>query len=169
MAARLLRATSDASFLTVSDVLVIVWHGEMSPQSLAMYEESFADMATAYPAGFSVLAVIEPCAGQPDGAARAALARIFGRYEQQLRAVCVAIEGGGFRIATIRMIVTSIATMVRRRYPLSIQGTGHRAADWISIYSPSQNGAIGVKRLDDAIESVRGGSYSDRGIKARAV
>jgi hypothetical protein len=168
MSARLLRANSDASFLNVGDVLVIVWHGELSPTSLAMYETCFAEMAAAHQSGFSVLAVIEAGAGQPDGAARSTLARIFGRFEQQLRAVCVAIEGSGFRIATIRMIVTGIASMVRRNYPLSIEGTGTRAANWISRHSPSQNGEAGSKRLENAIESVRRG-HDNRPVNARAV
>lgn len=168
MSAKLLRANSEASFLSVGDVLVVVWHGELSPPSLAMYEACFVEMAAAHEAGFSVLAVIEPGAGQPDAAARAAVARIFARFEQQLRAVCVAIEGGGFRTATIRMIITSIAAMVRRKYPLSIEATGIRGAHWISRYSPSQSGQAGAKRLDDAIESVRY-RHESRGINARAV
>jgi hypothetical protein len=168
MSARLLRANSDASFLSVGDVLLIVWHGDLSPTSLTMYEACFAEMAAAHENGFSVLAVIEAGAGQPDGPARATLARIFARFEQQLRAVCVAIEGGGFRIATIRMIVTSIASMVRRSYPLSIEGTGSRAANWISRHSPSQNGEAGAKRLNSAIESVRHGQ-DNRGVNVRAV
>jgi hypothetical protein len=168
MSTKLLRANSDASFLSVGDVLVIVWHGELSPPSLAMYEACFAEMAAAHPNGFSALAVIETCAAQPDGAARAAIARIFARFEQQLRAVAVAIEGGGFRIATIRMIVTSIASMVRRSYPLSIHGTGSRAASWISLHSPSESGQAGGKRLNEAIESVRH-TQDSRGLKARAI
>jgi hypothetical protein len=166
MTAQLLRASGDASFLSVGDVLVIVWHGELSLPSLAMYEACFAEMAAAHAAGFSVLVVIEKGAGQPDGAARAAVARIFARFDRQLRAVGVAIEGAGFRMATIRMIVTSMALMVRRNYPLSIQGTGTRAAHWVSHHSPSQHGQSGAKRLDDAIASVRH-SHDDRDIDAR--
>lgn len=163
-----LRANKDASFMSVGDVLVIVWHGKLSPASLAMYDASFADMAKAHANGFSVLAVIETCAEQPDAAARSTIAGIFARYEQQLRAVCVAIEGGGFRMATIRMIITSIALMVPRDYPLSIQGSGTRAAGWISRNTPTGSGEAGAKRLEAAIDSVRHAQLG-RAIKAHAV
>ena len=63
---------------------------------------------------------------------------------------------------------TSIALMVPRDYPLSIQGTGTRAANWISRNSPSKSGEAGARILDKAIESVRH-THDSRGVKAHAI
>ena len=82
-----------------------------------------------------VLAVLGSTAPAPANAVRASISNAFTRLGPQVHAVANVVEGEGFRAATLRAVVTSMALVIRPTYPVKMTPTIEEAADFLAPYS----------------------------------
>ncbi|WP_394839341.1 hypothetical protein LVJ94_20860 [Pendulispora rubella] len=82
-----------------------------------------------------VLAVLPPTAPAPSNAVRSVISNAFTRLGSQIHAVANAVEGDGFRAATMRAVVTSMALVIRPSYPVKTVATVEDAAEFLAAHS----------------------------------
>lgn len=92
---------------------------------------TLVEMAKRYPTGFCNVTWIHAAAGfSMDGDTRAAVTDVTTKHLSSIRAVCTVIEGEGFRVATVRAIVSGLQVLSRMSCPRQVFDQLDQAVRW---------------------------------------
>jgi len=87
--------------------------------------------------GIVLLAVLASDCALPNEAVRSALARGLTEIGGNVAAVANVVEGGGFRAAALRGVVTSLALVMRPRYPQRVFESVPPACAFLGAHLPT--------------------------------
>lgn len=116
----------------VDNALVALWYGECTAPVLHAFYAELEQHAARHPRGIYVLNVINDSAGMPDDAARAALESQFSAMRGRLLGLVVVLEKRGIMGTLSRAILSTLLTMTKRPFEMTIVSDREEAADWLA-------------------------------------
>jgi hypothetical protein len=117
---------------SVSNIVVVTWRGEKTPERAASERRSVLAITSEHPGDTFALFVIKPSAPPPNEAMRRVSAQMVRAAEQDLRAVAVVIEGTGFTAAVARAVLTALELLTGgHTFPSKYFSDVHDATRWL--------------------------------------
>ncbi|WP_437973074.1 serine/threonine-protein kinase [Sorangium sp. So ce295] len=98
-------------------VFCTIWRHETTEEGVRCLWESCTEFAKQHPRGIGLLTIVQSRASLPPGHMRRALSAFLADASEYTRCSAVVVEGGGFRAAAVRSVVTGLALAARQRYP----------------------------------------------------
>jgi len=126
-------------------VLVAVWVGDPSVDQVRKFGAELEAVAEFHPSGIYVLNVITAGVGMPDQASRELLRQQFEGMRGRMRAAAIAIEQTGITATLSRAVISTLVTLTRRPFAVSILDHRSKAAQWLSQYP----GVVAAEQLVD--------------------
>jgi hypothetical protein len=114
------------------DVHFIFWYGETRMPAVHALREDLQRMVESRPGGIAAFVLVAEHVALPAGSARTQLARLLREHAPSIRASCVAVEGSGFRAATVRSVLAGMSFIVRPGYPHRVTDSLIASADWLA-------------------------------------
>jgi hypothetical protein len=131
-----------------SDIFAVFDDGSYLVSAYATLERQLSEQSRRFPRGLGCLVVIPAGAKRIQDDVRVEIERVLNAIT--VRCLCWAVLEKGFRGASIRATLTTLALVGRRRtYPTHVSGSLSDAVDWIL---PRLDG--GTSRLQQASESL---------------
>ncbi len=107
---------SDHAIFAVHNVLVMVWHGDITPASLEGCRAAGRAMDRRFPKGIGSCIVAREGIPLPRAAARRLSEETMREASRWVRAAAIVIEGEGFWTSTARSIYTAMLHFTRVTY-----------------------------------------------------
>lgn len=114
------------------DLHFIFWCGETRMPAVHALGEDLGRMVESRPGGIGVFVSVAEHVALPSGPARAELSAMLREHSASIRASCVAVEGSGFRAATVRSVLAGISFVVRPGYPHRVTDSLFASVDWLA-------------------------------------
>ena len=138
---------------TWRELFVVIWRHETTAKGIDACRQGLLDVRASHPDGCAVLSIIEPNAPMPPADVRDSLSRTLSEFGDLIKASGVVFEGGGFRAAAVRSVVTGISLVAKQPFPHKVFATVTAASSWVAPSMPG--GAAGPKELTDAVSAIR--------------
>lgn len=87
---------------------------------------------------YGLVTIIEADAPLPESEARDAVAEFLNGISETCVVSSVIFEGGGFRSAAVRAVVTGLTMLARQAYPHRVFGSVPEAAPWYVQHAPTK-------------------------------
>jgi hypothetical protein len=127
---RVIAADEHHAMGTYENFVVFLWRGRTHAAGMRGGANALAELIAAHPDGVAIMHVVEPRSVPPDSATRDILFELINRSTPPLLGTSVIAEGGGFRGAFVRSIVTGMTIITRLASPIRVFGTIDDAIDW---------------------------------------
>jgi hypothetical protein len=148
---RVLEVDKDHAMGTWGNMLIIVWRGITYIPTIERCMVAMSELIAAYPAGIGLLQVAEMTAKPPDGAVRAAVARMLASGRDHVTSSSLVYSGTGFWMAACRAFVTGLTLLSRPGFPHEVFATVDEAANWHARLIPRADGRFtGQREIADA-------------------
>jgi hypothetical protein len=120
----------DSPIVAWNDIFAVFDDGSYVVSAYATLERQLSEQNRSYPKGLGCLVVIPAGAKRIQDDVRAEIERVLNAIT--VRCLCWAVLEKGFRGASIRATLTTLALVGRRRnYPTHVSGSLPEAVDWI--------------------------------------
>jgi hypothetical protein len=127
---QLLAEHADVRIGVVGDVVIAVWPGPSSLETLELLERQIALILETRRNGFVYFAVVEATTRPPNLAARQKIVTMLKQYEPTMRVCVTALEGGAAWIA--KPIMTGLALLVRPPFSSQFFDGSDGAVRWLA-------------------------------------
>jgi RNA polymerase sigma-70 factor, ECF subfamily len=127
---QLLAEHPDVRIGVVGDVVIAVWPGPSSLETLELLERQIARALETRANGFVYFAVVEATTRPPNLAARQKIVAMLKQYEATMRVCLTALEGGAAWIA--KPIMTGLALLVRPPFSSQFFDGSDSAVRWLA-------------------------------------
>ena len=115
--------TADYCMGTRNGVLILIWRQETTIDGVEAVRREIELLGRAHPKGIGLLTIVEQAAPMPSSQARNGLARTLADFGKVINHSAVVFEGGGFRAAAIRGVVTGLTLLARPPFPHKVFAT----------------------------------------------
>jgi hypothetical protein len=163
---RVLEVDRDHAVATWANLMVIVWRGQTQPVAVLRAEKALEELMATYTDGVGLLQVAEPTAPPPDGASRAAVAKMLESGRGRITSSSLVYAGTGFYMAAARAFVTGLSLLTRAGFPHEVFATVPEAAEWHARLMPRADGRYATQQdiVDTTAEltSILDKRYSSR-------
>jgi hypothetical protein len=122
---------ADAVVARWQDFFLAVWKGETHMEAVDLLDVEMRRYRRENPVPVGLLMVVAERAALPAAPVRAQMSRHMRRTQEEIRASALVYEGGGFRAAAIRAVVTGINMVTKTAYPHKVFDSVSSAADWV--------------------------------------
>ncbi len=129
-------STPDHVFATWKRVAIAIIRVETTLDGVKKLRQLCDAMGRQHPGGMLLLSIVEPDAPMPPPEVRSAMASFLAGLAGQVVASAVVYEGGGFRAAAVRGVVTGLSLVNKLPYPHKIFSTVNAAVNWFVATSP---------------------------------
>ncbi len=151
--AQLVHAEQDYALGHSGRVFAVIWRDQTTvagARHLATAFHDFAEPGQKY----GLVTIIEADAPLPDSDARDAVAEFLNGISEKCVVSAVIFEGGGFRSAAVRAVVTGLTMLARQAYPHRVFGSVEEAAPWYVQHAPSE-WRMGQDRFTHTVGEIR--------------
>ena len=116
----------------LKNTLVCVWVGDPTPENMEQFGRELEQLSVRYPSGIMMFSVVGDSCGMPSAAARSLMQRQFEAMRGRLLYATVAFEKTGIGGALSRTILSTLLTITRRPFEMSIHLSREEAARWLA-------------------------------------
>jgi hypothetical protein len=116
----------------LKNTLVCVWAGDPTPENMEHFGRELEQLSARYPSGIMMFSVVGDSCGMPSAAAREVMKRQFESMRGRLLYATVAFEKTGIGGALSRAILSTLLTITRRPFEMSIHFSREDAARWLA-------------------------------------
>jgi hypothetical protein len=122
---------------------VMILHRPPTVDDMLAAAPTLRTMTELAPKGFGTLTWILPEAGfSMDGPARTAAADITRAHDKVILAQATVVEGQGFQVASVRMIIAGLDLLSRASAPTRVFARLDEAVAWVAPFSPGTPPAV---------------------------
>ena len=114
--------------------VVTIWSGEATRATLDAIDRFSAKVYERWPAGTTLLVVLEPGCPMPNSEQRRDLDQYYLSVGNQVRGVAQVVEGGNLWAVMARSVMTALRLVQKSPYPMKVFASAQEGADWISEY-----------------------------------
>ncbi|HXK18026.1 MAG TPA: hypothetical protein VNG33_09495 [Polyangiaceae bacterium] len=139
---------------TLQNTLVAVWFGDPTLSEMRRFVRELQELWALHPAGIHLLNVVGERTNVPDAAVRELIRQQFESMRGRLLCMAVAMEKSGVTGTLSRAVLTTLLTMARRPFKMSIHPQRHEAANWLA-QQPDVPSAARLLELTRALERGR--------------
>lgn len=112
------------------NIFIVSWRCNTTLDASNEVAEVCATFAAGHAEGIGLLTIIEDTAPPPPGKVRSRIAEFLGQADY-IKASGVAMEGSGFRAATVRSVVAGLSMLARQPFPHKVFRDAHEALSWL--------------------------------------
>ncbi len=125
--------TDGLGIAEIGSVCMLVWRDAVVSSRFERQREALESVVSRYPGRAGLVCVIEPSTPPPDEHYRKASTQMIAKYGDRLRCVACVIEGGGFRAAITRSVLSVMETWLSSyTFEVKFAATVAAAAPWIA-------------------------------------
>jgi hypothetical protein len=117
---------------SLQNTLVAVWVGDPTTEGMLLFFAELEKLCARYPSGIYVLNVIGERTGIPDASVRQLLSRQFEAMRGRVLCLAVAMEKAGIAGTMSRAVLSTLLTMTRRPFQMSVHLQRIDAAKWLA-------------------------------------
>lgn len=139
----------------IAGVSIALWRRKPNHELFEIQKRCLDDVVARNKGKAAFLCVVEPSSEPPDDDIRKASSQMISAHEKNLRGVALVIEGGGFRSAITRAVLSGIVMLIRTPAPIKFFDVPKPACRWInSLLAASREGLLedieGLRALLDS-------------------
>jgi len=134
-------------------VFAVIWRDQTTVAAARHLKTAFHDFAKKGQK-YGLVTIIEEDAPLPESDARDAVAEFLNGISETCVVSAVIFEGGGFRSAAVRAVVTGLTMLARQAYPHRVFGSVDEAAPWYVQHAPTE-WRLGHERFTHAVSDIR--------------
>jgi len=135
--ARLIHADEDYALGYCGRIFAVIWRNQTTVAGAQHLRSAYRDFATPGQK-YGLVTIIEADAPLPESDARDTVAEFLNGISDSCVVSAVVFEGGGFRSAAVRAVVTGLTMLARQAYPHRVFGTADEAAPWYVERAPDR-------------------------------
>jgi hypothetical protein len=148
-AVRVLHAADGLLMAEVNQVCVALWQKQPTHERFQIQKGWLDTFVRKNRGKAAFLCIVEAQVDPPDDDIRKASSAMITGHGSDLACVGLVIEGGGFRAAITRSVLSGIALFVRTPAPIKYFEYVGSAAEWISQYVPVGPVPVFVREVEE--------------------
>lgn len=142
-------------YSTLHSTLVAVWAGDPTLEAMHAFAEQLEKLWARHQNGIHVLNIVGEQTGIPDAAVRELLSRQFESMRGRLLGMAMAVEKEGVAGTMSRAVLSTLITITRRPFHMSVHFKRSDAAEWLAR-QPGAPTAAQLLEMAAALERRRG-------------
>jgi len=138
----------------LENVVVLCWKQVPTVDGVEELEHAFTQILHDYDR-LALLTILEdePARGGAPESVRTGVASLLNRYAQQIAGAAIVYDGGGFRSAIVRSVITAINILSRAKFRNQVFGDVQAASHWLLDHLGNPN--VSVEEVTSLVIRVR--------------